>query len=209
MRQQWQRLAARIDELPLRQRAMLFATISLALVVLAYVLMIEPVLVKQKRLIDQANRNQSQLNAVRAQIESVLKGQGGADKDPEVAALRELELKVAEAERKALQRKQAYIAPARLPTLLRDLLGPTRSVRLEALRTLPVTPVGIGGVLYRHGVELTLKGGYFELTQYLTDLERLPARLLWGPAQMQVEKYPEVRLTLQLHVLSPDRSLGL
>jgi len=208
MKQAWQRLAGRIDELPLRQRAMLFATISLALVVLAYVLMIEPVLVKQKRLIDQANRNQSQLNAVRAQIEGVLKGKG-VEKDPEVAALRELELKVAEAERKLLQRKQAYIAPARLPALLKDLLGPTRSVRLESLRTLPPAAVGVGGALYRHGVELQLKGGYFELTQYLADLEKLPARLLWGPAEMQVEKYPEVRLTLQLHVLSPERGLGL
>ena len=209
MKERWQRIAGRIDELPLRQRAMLFATISLALVVLAYVLMIEPVLVKQKRLIDQANRNQSQLNAVRSQIESVLKGQGGAEKDPEVAALRDLELKVAEAERKAVQRKQAYIAPARLPALLKDLLGPTRQVRLEALRTLPPVPVGAGGMLYRHGVELTLKGGYFELTQYLADLEKLPARLLWGPAEIAVEKYPEVRLTLQLHVLSPERGLGL
>ena len=72
MKERWQRIAARVDELPLRQRAMLFATISLGLVVLAYVLMIEPVLVKQKRLIDQANRNQSQLNAVRSQIEGVL-----------------------------------------------------------------------------------------------------------------------------------------
>jgi MSHA biogenesis protein MshJ len=209
MKERWQRIAARIDELPLRQRAMLLATVSLALVVLAYVLMIEPVLVRQKRLIDQANRNQSQLNAVRSQIESVLKGQGGVDKDPQVAALRELELKVAEAERKALQRKQAYIAPARLPMLLKDLLGPARPVRLEALRTLPVIPVGVGETLYRHGVELTLRGGYFELTQYLTDLEKLPARLLWGLAEMQVEKYPEVRLTLQLHVLSPERGLGL
>lgn len=209
MKERWQRVAARIDELPLRQRAMIFASISLALVVLAYVLMIEPVLVQQKRLIDQANRNQSQLNAVRSQIESVLKGQGGAEKDPQVAALRELELKVAEAERKALQRKQAYIAPARLPALLKDLLGPARPLRLEALRTLPVTPVGVGELLYRHGVELTLRGGYFELTQYLAELEKLPARLLWGPAEMQVEKYPEVRLTLQLHVLSPERGLGL
>ena len=209
MKERWQRIAARVDELPLRQRAMLFATISLALVVLAYVLMIEPVLVRQKRLIDQANRNQSQLNAVRSQIEGVLKGQGGAEKDPEVAALRELELKVADAERKLVQRKQAYVAPARLPTLLKDLLGPARSVRLEGFRTLPATPVGVGGMLYRHGVELTLKGGYFELTQYLADLERLPARMLWGPAEMQVEKYPEVRLTLQLHVLSPERGLGL
>lgn len=209
MKQFWQPMAARIDEMPLRQRAMLFATVSLAFVVLAYVLMIEPVLVRQKRLIDQANRNQSQLNSVRAQIEGVLKGQEKDGRDPEQIALQELELKVAEAEKRLALRKQTYVAPTRLPVLLNDLLGPGRPLRLEALRTLPTVPVDLARTLYRHGVEVTLTGSYFELTQYLADLERLPGRVLWGPLELEAEQYPEVRLSLQIHTLSPQRSLGL
>ena len=46
----WAPLAARIDEMALRQRAMLFATISLAVVALAHVAFIEPVLVRQMEL---------------------------------------------------------------------------------------------------------------------------------------------------------------
>jgi MSHA biogenesis protein MshJ len=206
MKRYWQLIAARIDEMTLRQRAMLFATMSLAVVALAYVALIDPVLVRQKSLIERAKRDQSQLAAVRAQIEGLLKEQEG---DPEQAALRELEQRVAEVEQTLAAKKQGFAAATRLPTLLKELLGQGRPVSLEALRVLPGTQVEAGAQLYRHGVEMTLRGGYFELLQYLADLEKLPAGLLWGAAELQVEQYPEVRLTLQVHTVSPQRSLGL
>lgn len=216
MKLYWQRFAARIDEMTLRQRAMLFATVSLVVVVLANVTLIEPVLVKQKSLIDRGNRDQSQLAAVRGQLESVLKDGETDPKHPEQAALRELEERIAEVEKSLASRKEAFIAPTRLPALLKDLLGQGRPVRLESLRLVPGTPVeaaapggkeAVGTELYRHGVEMTLRGSYFDLLQYLTDLEKLPARLLWGPVELRVEQYPEVRLTLQVHTLSTQRSL--
>jgi len=208
MKQQWQRLAARIDEMSLRQRTMLFATVSLVVVVFAHVALIEPLLMRQKALIDRSNRDQSQLTAVRAQIESLLKEQQ-APKDPEQLAVVELEKRLADLEKALASRKDAFVAPNRLPQLLRSLLGSGQKVSLESLRTLPGVRVQSGADLYRHGLEMTLRGSYFDLTQYLTDMEKLPARLLWGPVELQVEKYPEVRMTLQVHTLSTQRSLGL
>lgn len=218
MKLYWQRFAARIDEMALRQRAMLFATVSLVVVVLAHVTLIEPVLIRQKSLIDRGNRDQSQLAAVRSQLESVLKDADTDPKDPGQAALRELEQRIAEVEQTLASRREAFIAPTRLPGLLKDLLGKNRQVTLESLRVVPGTPVeapvasgqettAAAAELYRHGVEMTLKGTYFELMQYVTDLEKLPARLLWGPVELQVEKYPQVRLTLQVHTLGTRRSL--
>lgn len=208
MKRHWQRLAARIDEMSLRQRAMLFATVSLVVVVFAHVALIEPLLMRQKSLIERSNRDQSQLAAVRAQIEGLLKEQQ-APKGPEQLAVVELESRLAELEKALASRKQAFVAPNRLPDLLRSLLGSGRAVTLESLRTVPGVPVQGGVDLYRHGLEMTLRGSYFDLTQYLADMEKLPARLLWGPVDLQVEKYPEVRMTLQVHTLSTQRSLGL
>jgi MSHA biogenesis protein MshJ len=209
MKRHWQRLAARIDEMSLRQRAMLFATVSLVVVVFAHVALIEPLLMRQKSLIERSNRDQSQLAAVRAQIESLLKDQQQTAKDPEQLAVAELENRLAELEKALASRKEAFVAPNRLPELLRSLLGSGRAVTLESLRTLPGVPVQGGVDLYRHGLDMTLRGSYLDLTQYLTDMEKLPARLLWGPVELQVEKYPEVRMTLQVHTLSTQRSLGL
>jgi MSHA biogenesis protein MshJ len=209
MKQHWQRISARIDEMTLRQRAMLFATVSLVVVVFAHVALIEPLLLRQKTLIDRSTRDQSQLNAVRAQIEGLLKEDQGDTRDPEQLAVRRLEARLAELENSLAARKGAFAAPDRLPELLKNLLGPGRAVKLESLRTVPAVQVQGGAELYRHGLELTLRGSYFELMQYLHDLERMPARLLWGAVDLQVEKYPEVRLTVHIHTLSTKRSLGL
>ncbi len=209
MKRYWQPLAARIDQMPLRQRAMFFATISLVVVAAAHVLLIEPLLVKQKSLIDRVNRDHSQLAAVRAQLESVIKEQETGAKDPEQVKLQELEERIAQAEKTLAQHKQAFIAPTRLPALLQSLLGPGQAVKMESLRVVPGTQVEAASQLYRHGVEMTLRGSYFGLTQYLAALEKLPARLVWGRIELQVEQYPDVRLTLQVHTLSTQRTLGL
>jgi len=209
MKRYWTMLAARIDEMTLRQRAMLFATLSLALIVLAHVLLIEPVLVRQKRLIERVNRDQSQLSAVRGQIESLLKEQESGKKDPALAALLELEARVAQAEKTLAERKQGFVAPTRLPALVRSLLGPGQAVRLEALKVVPGRSVESAQGFYRHGVELTLRGSYFELVQYLSQLERLPVRLIWGRTELLVQQYPEVRLTVQVQTVSSQPSLGL
>jgi MSHA biogenesis protein MshJ len=209
MRRYWAQLAARIDDMTLRQRAMLFATVSLLVVAAAHVALIEPVLARQKRLIERVNRDQSQLTAVRAQIESLVKELDSTRKDPEQQALRELEAKLAAGEKTLAERKQALVAPTRLPALLKDLLGPGQALRMESLRVVPGTEAeGLSG-FYRHGVELTLRGGYFDLLQYLARLESLRGRFLWGRTELQVEKYPDVRLTIQVRTLSTQPTLGL
>jgi MSHA biogenesis protein MshJ len=209
MKRYWAKLATRIDEMTLRQRAMLFATLSLVLIALAHVMLIEPVLGKQKQLIDRLNRDHSQLSAVRGQIESLLKEEAAGKKDPELVALQALEARVAEAEKALAQRKEGFIAPTRLPVLVRSLLGPGQALTMESLRVVPGTPVEGSTGFYRHGVELTLKGSYFDLLQYLSQLEKLPARLIWGRTELLVDKYPEVRLTVQVQTVSSQPSLGL
>jgi MSHA biogenesis protein MshJ len=209
MKQHWQRFAARIDEMTLRQRAMLFATVSLVVVAFAQVALIEPLLQRQKTLIERSTRDESQLAAVRAQIEGLLKEDQHDSKDPAQLAVLQLEARLAELEKSLAARKGAFVAPNRLPELLKNLLGPGRAIKLESLRTVPAVQVQSGAELYRHGLEMTLRGTYFDLMQYLSDLEKMPARLLWGGVELQVDKYPEVRLSVQVHTLSTQRSLGL
>jgi len=59
-------------------------------------------------------------------------------------------------------------------------------------------------LLYRHGVELTVRGSYLDMVDYMHALETLPTQLFWGKAQLDAEEYPNVRLTLTLYTLSLD-----
>ena len=52
---------------------------------------------------------------------------------------------------------------------------------------------------------MLFRSSYTDLLQYLRALEKLPTRMFWGMAKMQVAKYPETDLTLTLYTLSLDK----
>jgi MSHA biogenesis protein MshJ len=213
----WKSWIARIDDMSLRERAMLFGSVALVVVVAAYVTLIDRALVSQKRLIERVTRDQSQLKSVREQLQLILKESQPLGRHPDELAIAEFERKIRETEKDVAARQHAFVAPEQLPVLLRQMLGRSPRIRLESLRLLPGTPppgaAGStpgrpeGSEVFRHGVEVTLRGSYFDLVQYLTELEGLPSPLLWGRVELLVEKYPEVRLTVVVHTLSTRRSL--
>jgi MSHA biogenesis protein MshJ len=206
----WKALLARIDDMSLRERAMLFASISLVILLLAYVALLDPVLRKQKSLIDRVNRDQNQINEIRGQIEHIVRAGDAQGRHPEQAAVDTLARQIAELDRSLAAKQSGLIAPERLPALLKDILGRSKGVELESLRLLPGVPVKAGTgetSLYRHGVELAVKGSYFELLQYLEELEKRSSVLLWGSVELQVDHYPEVRLRVVIHSLSRNASL--
>jgi len=221
----WKAWIARIDDMSLRERAMLFGSVALVVVVAAHVTLFDRLLTKQKGLIERVARDQSQLKAVREQVQLALKESQAQVRHPDEAAIAELESKIREAEKSVEAKQRAFIAPEELPVLLRQMLGRNPQLKLESLRLLPGTPLQTPGAaasasapgkpagaqagaeVYRHGVAVTLTGSYFDLLQYLSELEKLPAPLLWGKFELQVEQYPEVKLTLIVHTLSTRWSL--
>lgn len=206
----WKSLLARIDDMSLRERAMLFASVSLVVILLAYVALLDPVLRKQKSLIDRINRDQNQITEIRTQIERIVKGGDAGAAHPAQAEVEALKRQIADLDRALAARQSALIAPERLPALLKDLLGRSKAVELESLRILPGVPVRAGAgetSLYRHGVELSVKGSYFDLLRYLEELEKRSSVLLWGTVELRVEQYPEVRLRVVVHSLSRNASL--
>ncbi len=221
----WKAWIARIDDMSLRERAMLFGSVALVVVVAAHVTLFDRLLTKQKGLIERVARDQSQLKAVREQVQLALKESQAQVRHPDEAAIADLESKIREAEKSVEAKQRAFIAPEELPVLLRQMLGRNPQLKLESLRLLPGTPLQTPGAaasasapgkpagaqagaeVYRHGVAVTLTGSYFDLLQYLSELEKLPAPLLWGKFELQVEQYPEVKLTLIVHTLSTRWSL--
>jgi MSHA biogenesis protein MshJ len=219
----WKSWIARIDDMSLRERAMLFGSVALVVVVTAHVTLFDRALVSQKRLIERVTRDQSQLKSVREQLQLIPKENQPQGRHPDELAITELERKIKETEKTVAARQRAFVAPEELPVLLRQMLGRSRQIKLESLRLLPGTPLPTSGMpgstpgrpegsqgsseVFRHGVEVSLRGSYFDLVQYLAELESLPSPLLWGRVELQVEQYPEVRLTLVVRTLSTRRSL--
>lgn len=112
------------------------------------------------------------------------------------------------------------VAPARMAGILQDMLTRNRRVQLVSLKTLPVTPLVDAGKeskqgsgqeetarnVYKHGIELTLQGGYLDLLDYLAQLERLPWQMFWAHARLDATDYPRVRITVTVYTLSLDKN---
>lgn len=61
-------------------------------------------------------------------------------------------------------------------------------------------------LLYRHGVELTVRGSYLDMLAYMQALEAMPTQVFWGGALLDAQQYPDVRLTLTVYTLSLDKT---
>ncbi|MGX4640252.1 hypothetical protein [Massilia sp. SYSU DXS3249] len=73
-----------------------------------------------------------------------------------------------------------------------------------AASTPAAVPAQGAALLYRHGVEVTVRGNYLDMIAYMAALEAMPTQLFWGRAQLEAETWPASRLTLHLYTLSLD-----
>lgn len=107
--------------------------------------------------------------------------------------------------------QKGLVSAQDMPLLLQALVDGEGRVRVSALKNLEPTPLlepgagaKEGAALYKHGVEITLQGGYLDVLEYLARLERQPWRVYWARAAMSAE-YPRVTLVLTLYTLGLTR----
>ena len=77
-------------------------------------------------------------------------------------------------------------------------------VSAAAAATPPAPVIKSAPLLYRHGVEVVLRGSYIDMVNYMEALEGMPTHVFWGDARLEVEQYPSASLQLTLFTLSLD-----
>lgn len=58
--------------------------------------------------------------------------------------------------------------------------------------------------LYQHGIRLKLTGKYFQLRDYLTQLEAMPWKFFWKDFRYQIQKYPLGEVEIEMYSLSTN-----
>jgi MSHA biogenesis protein MshJ len=225
MKRYWTTLAARIDRATLRQRIGLFLACAAVVVYMLFMLAFDPLLREQARLRAQMAQQRAAMAGIDTQITTLV---DAFARDPDTASRQRLA--TARAETRTLgdslaSMQKGLVAPEQMAPLLQTILRANGRLQLVALATLPVTAVGgpppsavsaaaapvaaapappVTGLLYRHGVQVTVRGSYGDMIDYMAALERLPTQLFWGQAQLAVEDYPRTQVTLTLYTLSLD-----
>ncbi|WDD98192.1 hypothetical protein [Thalassomonas actiniarum] len=60
--------------------------------------------------------------------------------------------------------------------------------------------------LYRHGIKLKLQGRYFQLRDYLAQMEKLSWRFFWQDFDYRLVEYPSSELEVEIYSLSTKRA---
>jgi MSHA biogenesis protein MshJ len=231
----WQKLVVRIDALSLRERLIIFAAAALVVITLVNSLILESQFAKQKQVSERIRQEQAQIASLQADIQQIVKRHDTDPDGANRTRLTQLSRQLQEMQGSLRDMQKGLVPPDKVSTVLEDILRKNGRLRLVSLKTLPVAGLTeqagaenktaveklTGGGLpeaktkpetkpaaesiYKHGVEITVQGGYLDIVNYLTALESMPWQLFWGGASLRVEEYPKSTLTLTLFTLSLDK----
>lgn len=214
MKLDWKTLSDKIDGMSLRQRGLIFAVAASIVVALVSSLLIEPQLAKQKVLSRKTVQQQSEIKSIQAQLQAMAEARKTDPDAANRAKLESLRLQLVQIKASLQVRQQHLIPPDKIAGLLEEILSRNRQLQLISLRSLPASSVTgeeeqaatVEKEFFKHGIEMTVRGSYFDLLDYMVQLEKLPWRMFWGKASLVVEEYPVSRMTLTLYTLSLDKA---
>lgn len=224
IRQQLDKLIAKVDAMSLRERALIFAAVVFLLISLVNTFMLAPLLLQQKKLSNQVVQQQEKMKEVRGQIEALIQAKSANETSPQRKHMSQLRQELEEGSAYLKSNQEKLVPPEKMADLLRQMLGKNANLQLMALQTLPVTPllekdsskaeavavpatqVVLEKQIFKHGVEMTVRGNYLDLLQYLNSLEHMPTQMFWGKVHLAVGQYPAADLTLTLYTLSLDKT---
>lgn len=88
--------------------------------------------------------------------------------------------------------------------------APLAPVFASPLSSSGAAPVPVVPALYKHGIEVTVRGSYPALVAYMQELERNGAGIFWGNVKLDVITYPDASLKMTIYTLSarPELPLG-
>ena len=216
MKQQWEEISAKVNAMSMRERALIFATVTVLALFLLNMLLLEPLFVRQKALHSQISQQQQTLTEVQSQIAALVQQNSPNANSTQRNQINQLKQEIAEGNAYLKSSREKLVQPEKMAEHLRKLLSNNNRLQLISLQTLPVTPLieqaniataaTLDNQVFKHGVQLTLRGNYMDLLQYLSALDNLPQQMYWAKAQMSVVQYPAAELTLILYTLSLDKT---
>ncbi len=208
MGKQWTALIQWFDQRALRERVVLLLCVVAVMVTAVYLLVLEPAVKKRalaRQQIEQMTAEIGQLERTEAQI----KERSQVDPDRELRErYDQLVEQLAEQRQQLHQGVSHLVTPAEMPELLKQMLT-QGNLHLISLENLPAELISSGKEpsdqqslrLYRHPVQMELRGDYLGLLTYLRKLDQLPRLLVWEEVAAATQEYPATTIRLRVYTL--------
>jgi MSHA biogenesis protein MshJ len=203
------RYADRVDAMSLRERVLIFLAVAVVLVAIADSALFEPILRRQKANSLRIQQHQDEIRTMQAQLQAYAQARSGEGANARRQRLERRKIELAALDREMAEKHRGLVTSERMAKMLSEILRRNADIELVSLRTLGATglanaPGGAG--IYRHGVEIAVAGSYLKMLNYVSQLERLPARIFWGGMELHAGTYPKATLKITLYTLSPEKT---
>jgi MSHA biogenesis protein MshJ len=210
-----QRYADRLDAMSLRERVLIFLAVAVVIVAIADSALFEPILLRQKMNSQRIQQQDDEIRTMRVQVQAYAQARTGDKASAKRQRLEKRKLELAALDRELAAGQSALVPPDRMAKMLSEIVKRNPDIELVSLRTLAATGLtqsltavlaSDGLAMYRHGIEIAVSGSYLKILNYVGQLERLPAKIVWGNMELQAGAYPAVTLKITLYTFSSEKS---
>lgn len=227
MNKQWQEYCEKYLKLTSREQYLIFLTGVVAIFFIAFYLFIDVNMIKNgqsKQEITRLKTSNQTLQITTLEMQAALQEDPNEDTRNKIA---QYEAKLAKVDEKLLTLTSELISPVQMRFALLELLKLEKGVSLLSFELLGAQPLlsnidsedeametqeeqavkapmkGLN--LYRHGIKIKLSGGYFELQNYLSQLEKLSWKFFWQDFNFKLKEHPESELEIEMYSLGTKK----
>ncbi|MBA6232107.1 MULTISPECIES: hypothetical protein [unclassified Colwellia] len=222
MSKQWQGYCEKYVSITPREQYMVLLTGLIAIIFIIYSFFIDDNGVKmatfEQQIVQLSSSNRTAKTSIDLMEEGLLQ-------DPNLALNRQIlqyKERVRNVDVNLLKLTSDLIDPVQMRYALIKLLHTQKGVSLQSFQVIAAQPINsstkvvkAGGnnvtqyetnqqelVLYRHAIKIKLSGSYFQLRDYLTQLEALSWKFFWQEFNYQLKEYPISELEIEMYSLS-------
>jgi MSHA biogenesis protein MshJ len=209
---QLEKLRSRIDELSLRERALLFLSVVVVLFMFWQALFMAPLENRQKKLLMQIGDLRKETSTLEQQMQLIINRQ---KEDPDAGIQRQLtqlRSQLSQLDGRISKSVHGLIEPQKIARVLEEVLTRETDLKLVRIKSLGSKPLldfadegdttdAVVGI-YRHGMRLEFRGKYLSTLSYLRALQELPWAFYWDDVEITMKKYPVAHVVIDVHTLS-------
>lgn len=223
--EQLKNIADKINNLSLRERAMVFIGLIAVIFTLWDSLYMSPLATEQKKILAEINKNNAErMVLVTKMQESFEKSKEDPDAE-NIEQLKVLRTRLINVQAELESSTDNLVTPNDMPKILETVLHKTGELTLRNLKSLGVTPLvakeesekdiennnvenetkltadNIDNA-YKHGLRIEFNGDYLTTLNYLKRLEELEWGFFWDNFELNVGEYPDAKASIEIFTLS-------
>lgn len=214
LRIKYQELEAKAHKLSVRERAILLGAMAVLLLGLFDQLLLRPWLQEREQIEKDKSVLLSSMEASNRRIDEL---QVAINDNPNIVlkkSIDSLHQMHSTLDGQIAEITDGMISPQEMPFVLGEMLSERYGLKVQSVKSRAAQRLMVAdesqqnaAAIYRHDLEIKMKGSFFQMKEYLAAVEALPSKLLWDHLEYVVDEYPKGSLSLQVHTLSSQEEL--